>query len=343
MTGVQTCALPILLLDRQDLDVVEAIRALRVVRRPVPRPRRGQVLVRIEAAPCNPSDLLFLQGRYGVRKTLPAVPGWEGAGTVVVSGGGFLARRLVGRRVACGGQADTDGTWAEYYLAAATACVPLRRGMDAERGATLIVNPLTAIGLVDVALRARARAVVQTAAASQVGRMIQRLAPDAGLGLVNVVRRPEQVSLLLASGATHVVDSSSATFADELQAVCAELAVTVAFDAVAGEMTGRLLDAMPRGSRAVVYGALSEAACSAIDPIGLIFRDKRIDGFYLGSWVCERGLLHALRAASRAQRLVLDGGFETAIQRRVGLDDAVSGLLQYQRNMTEGKVLIRPA
>ena len=72
-------------------DVVEAIRSLRVVEQPVPEPRRGQVLVKIEAAPCNPSDLLLLQGKYGVSKSLPTVPGWEGAGQVVASGGGWLA------------------------------------------------------------------------------------------------------------------------------------------------------------------------------------------------------------------------------------------------------------
>ena len=85
-------------------DVVEAIRSLRVVEQPVPKPRPGQVLVKIEAAPCNPSDLLLLQGRYGVLKSLPTVPGWEGAGRVVASGGGWLAGWLNNKRVACGGK-----------------------------------------------------------------------------------------------------------------------------------------------------------------------------------------------------------------------------------------------
>ena len=106
-------------LTEQRADVEEAIRGLRVVEKPVPRPGRGQVLVRIEAAPCNPSDLLFLQGLYGVSKTLPTVPGREGAGTVVASGGGLLGRWLTGKRVACGEQSDADGTWAEYFVAEA--------------------------------------------------------------------------------------------------------------------------------------------------------------------------------------------------------------------------------
>jgi len=298
--------------------------------------------VRIEAAPCNPSDLLFLQGRYGVRKALPAVPGWEGAGTVVATGGGCLAHRLLGRTVACAGQTDSDGTWAEYYSVPASRCIPLRAGLDVERGATLLINPLTAIGLLDVARRSRARAVLQNAAASQVGRMVLRLAGSVGLPVVHVVRRPEQVERLRSLGATHVLDSSSSGFDERARELCAKLGVTVAFDAIAGDMTGRLLGCLPPGGRVVVYGALSEEPCSGIDPIGVVFRDQRVDGFYLGSWIRDRGRLRTLRGAARAQRLVMDGTFDTSIQRRVGLDDAVSGLLQYQERMSAGKVLIRP-
>jgi NADPH2:quinone reductase len=332
----------VLLLERHDLDLPSAIRSLRVIRRPVPRPGPGQVLVRVEAAPCNPSDLLFLQGLYGVSKPLPTAPGWEGAGTVVASGGGWLGRRLVGKRVACAGQTDGDGTWAQYYLTQARTCVPLHRDLDLERGATLIINPLTAIGLMDEARRCGARAVIQTAGASQVGRMVLRLASDASVPLVNIVRRDDQVELMRALGAEHVINSESDGFADDLRRLCRDLRVTVAFDAVAGEMTGHLLEAMPRGSTAIVYGALSEQPCGAINPIGVIFEGKRVEGFYLGSWMQRRGLISMLRLTSRAQRLVRDGGLDTQVQRHAGLDDAVDALLQYQRKMTDGKVLIHP-
>ena len=108
-------------------DIAEAIDSLKVEQRSVPALKRGQVLVRIEAAPCNPSDLLLLQGKYGSLKTLPTVPGWEGAGTVVASGGGPLAWWLMGKRVACGQQEDRDGTWAQYVVANAAECIPLKR------------------------------------------------------------------------------------------------------------------------------------------------------------------------------------------------------------------------
>ena len=141
----------VLLLERHDADLVRAIRSLRVARRSVPRPGPGQVLVRIEAAPCNPSDLLFLQGLYGVSKALPTAPGWEGAGTVVSSGSGWLGRRLVGKRVACAGQGAGDGTWAQYFVANAAECVPLKRQLPIEQAASLFINPFTAMGLLDTA------------------------------------------------------------------------------------------------------------------------------------------------------------------------------------------------
>jgi NADPH:quinone reductase-like Zn-dependent oxidoreductase len=152
-------------------ELTDAIDGLSVGELPVPMPGRGQVLVRIEAAPCNPSDLMLLLGKYGQLKTLSSVPGWEGAGTVVASGGGLLAGWLRGKRVACAVQADRHGTWAEYMVAQAMQCIPLKKDIRFEQGACLIINPLTAMGLLDTARRGGHAAAVHTAGASQLGRM----------------------------------------------------------------------------------------------------------------------------------------------------------------------------
>src|SRR3954469_18592147 len=104
----------------------DALAKLRLARVPVPVPGRGQVLVKMHAAPCNPADLLYLEDRYGIDRPLPATPGFEGSGVVVASGGGLLARWLTGKRVSCGGH-DCSGTWAEYCLVDAAACLPLAK------------------------------------------------------------------------------------------------------------------------------------------------------------------------------------------------------------------------
>ena len=323
-------------------DIAEAIDSLKVEQRSVPPLKRGQLLVRIEAAPCNPSDLLLLQGKYGSLKTLPTVPGWEGAGTVVASGGGPLAWWLMGKRVACGQQEDRDGTWAQYVVANAAECIPLKRQLCMKQAASLIINPLTAMGLLETARRGGHRAAIQTAGASQLGRMLVAMAAELNYPIINVVRREAQVELLQSIGATHVLNSSDDDFVERLGAIAAELQATTAFEAIGGEMTGTLFNVLPEGSTVFVYGALSEAACDNIDPIELIFHGKTVTGFYLGVWLKERGSLDVLRAASRAQKMLIDGRIETKVQRTVSLDEAVDGLRQYVDHMTDGKLLIMP-
>jgi NADPH:quinone reductase-like Zn-dependent oxidoreductase len=323
-------------------DINEAIRQLKVEERPVGRPRRGQVLVRIERAPCNPSDLLLLQGKYGRLKTLPTVPGWEGAGTVVASGGGLVASWLNGKRVSCGVQHDRDGTWAEYTLANAHECIPLKRDLTFDQAAGLIVNPMTAMALFETARRGRHRAAIHTAGASQLGRMLMAIAKEQGYPLINIVRRQEQLELLKSLGAEHVLDSSREEFSIELKHLATKLGATIAFEAVAGDMTGNVLNAMPARSTVYVYGALSQQAVGGIDPLGLVFHGKAVRGFFLGNWLRRANLLRILRTARRLQQMLIDGRIETIVQRHVGLDEVNAGLSDYVNNMTGGKVLIAP-
>ncbi|MCB0063336.1 MAG: zinc-binding dehydrogenase [Caldilineaceae bacterium] len=331
-----------IVIDDYQAALREAIRSLYVGERPVPKLKAHQVLVKIHAAPCNPSDLMFIAGRYGVSKPLPAVPGWEGAGTVVAAGS-LLGQWLVGRRVAVGGQdRNRDGTWADYVVASAFGCIPLRDGVDWDQGATLVINPLTAAGLLSTAKQQGHRAVVQNAAAGQVGRMVIKLAQKAGTPLVNIVRRQEQVELLQQLGAEHILNSSDPDYGDQLRDRCERLKVTAAFDAVAGPATGELFNAMARGGTVYVYGALSNKKSSDLNTGDIIFRGKRVEGFYLGAWTSGTNLLRALRAANEIQQMMAAGEFQTTVQRRASFAEAPEALLQYVDNMTEGKILFQP-
>lgn len=329
-------------LDRFIPDAHEAIRNLRIVTRPVPQPQKGEVLVKIEAAPCNPSDLMHLRGLYGFERTPPSTPGWEGAGTVVASGGGMMAKLLVGRRVACAYKSARHGTWAQYCLTDALLCAPLQRRLSTENGAMLFVNPATAYSLLAKARQEGHRAAVQTAAASQLGRMLIRLAAREKFPLVNIVRRTEQVELLKEMGAEIVLNSSSDEFEEVLARECSRLKATIAFEPVAGDMTGRILAALPPDSVVVVYGALSSEACSSINPHDLIFKNKRVEGFWLKNWIMQKSLAGKMRLLNRVQKLVAAGVLESSVRKRVKLSEVVDGLLEYQKDMTEGKVLICP-
>ncbi len=303
---------------------------------PVPRPGRGDVLVRMAAAPINPSDLGFLSASYTVQRRLPVVPGFEGSGTVVAAGPGLLPRLLVGRRVAVA--SGQGGTWAEYAVSAAMRCIPLRAKVSLEQAATLIVNPLTALAFFDLARRGRHAAIVSNAAASALGRMIVRLGRTEGIPVINIVRRPDHVALLRALGAEHVLDSSEEPFAARLRELAHALRATLFLDAVGGRHTGVLVDAAPAGSAIVAYAALAGEP-SVFNARTLIGDDKQIVGFYLGHWAARKGLWRTLRDVVRVQRLAATD-LQSAVHRRLPLSAAQEAVETYRHNMTAGKVLL---
>ena len=316
--------------------------SLRAAEVPVPRPGPGEVLVKVFASPVNPSDLMFITGNYGFKKPLPATPGFEGSGTVVEAGSGMMARFMKGRRVACAA-ADAKskgGLWAEYVVTSAQFCVPLIKKVEMEDAATMLVNPLTAWALVDAARREGHRAAVQTAAASALGKMVVRLGQKFSLPVVNVVRRAEQADLLRSMGAEHILNSSDDGFDDELRRVCHKLGASIAFEAVAGEMSGRVLRAQPQGGRMLVYGGLSLRAVE-IDPSSLIFEGKHLEGFWLSAWLRKRNMISQLRVARQVQAL-LAAELKTEIRARLPLEKAAEAVAQYAADMTAGKVLLVP-
>ncbi|MFN0147617.1 MAG: zinc-binding dehydrogenase [Dehalococcoidia bacterium] len=236
---------------------------------PTPVPAAGEVVVRVEASPINPSDLglLFagadmttaqsagtasspvvtaklsppvmaaMAGRAG--QSLPV--GNEGAGTVVSAGASPEAQALLGKTVAILGGA----MYAQYRLLKVADCLILPPGTSAAEGAACFVNPLTVIGMVETMRLEGYSALVHTAAASNLGQMLVKLCAQEGVGLVNVVRSEEQVAALKRLGATHVCNSISPSFTADLVEAIAETGAMLAFDATGGgKLAGQILAAM---------------------------------------------------------------------------------------------------
>lgn len=322
-------------------DAKGGLDALRVEERAVPKPGSGEVLVKIAASPVNPSDLMFTKGMYGITKPVPVVPGFEGSGRVVSAGGGFAAQALVGLRVAVSASIDGDGTWAEYARVPVQQCIPLLPWVGDDEAASAIVNPLTAHALVQLARKQGHEGVVQTAGASALGRMLVRLCKREGLPLVSVVRRDEQARTLRDLGATHVVDSSTDGWRETLRHMARDVKASVAFEAVAGKLTGEIAAAMPHGSTIVVYGGLSETPCS-VDPRELIFRGVHVQGFWLADWFRTAGLPAVLEGGVAVQRRIRQE-FATTVRDKVGFDRFLSSMRDYEARMSEGKILLCPA
>jgi NADPH:quinone reductase-like Zn-dependent oxidoreductase len=236
---------------------------------PVPEPGEDQVLVKVEATPINPSDLGLLLGpadmsaatatgsgdgivvtakvpqaaltMLGARLDKSMTVGNEGAGTVVKAGASPAAQALLGKTVSMVG----GSMYAQYRLLRASDCMPLPAGTTAAEGASWFVNPLTALGMTETMKREGHKALVHTAAASNLGQMLNKICLKDGIPLVNVVRSPEQASLLRRIGARHVVDSTAPTFLDDLTQALVETGATIAFDAIGGgKLASQILTAM---------------------------------------------------------------------------------------------------
>lgn len=288
-----------------ELRAYDGVSLVFVSNRPIPTPAYGEVLVRVHAAPITAADLQFMQGRYGDPRPLPVVPGLECSGVVVQSGGGLLARALLGRRVSCGAADRGDGTWAEYVCVPAWRCVPLRSFTTFEQGAPMLQTAIGAFALLEAARLRGARAVAHTAGDSPLGRMMLLLAQRRKLPMLHLVNGPQEVTALRAAGARHVVDLGAGLSALQLQALFSALGVNVVLEANAGEHTDLLLKALPRNGSIICHGARPESEC-AIDPMELIYGGKSIDGFSLMDWMRNAGFARSLQAGLQVQKIMAE-------------------------------------
>jgi NADPH:quinone reductase-like Zn-dependent oxidoreductase len=303
-----------------------------------PMLKAGEVLIRMAASPINPSDLGMLAGGYEDEKPFPFVPGIEGSGTVVAAGSGLLPRLLMGRRVACAASSKSNGTWAEYMATPATLCFPLQKRVSLEQGAMLVVNPMTALAFFDIIKRGRHAAIVNTAAASQLGRMVLRLGLKRGVPVINIVRRQEQADLLYTLGAKYVLVSTDADFNQKLHTLAHQLNATLLLDAIGGGFTQQLIDAAPDESLILLYSNLSTESAS-IKPHSLWRHNRRVEGFYLATWAAKQSIFKILKVAQEAQSLI-STDLQTIVSKRLPLSSVQEALDFYQKNMTAGKVLL---
>jgi len=324
------------------LDSYSGAEALRVEQRPVPKPGKDEVLVKVAASPINPSDLAFLGGNYGFDKSPPVVPGGEGSGTVVAVGPGAMGRYFLGKQVACLSNGERDGIWAEYTVASTKGgAFPLNESVSLEQGAMSIINPLTASAFLEITKDGGHKTIVLTAAASALGQMVNRLGQSEGVQVINVVRRNAQVDLLKALGATVVLNSRDVDFDGQLYDICHQYDAHLAFDAVAGPMTGQLLNALPKNSTITVYSCLSRKAPQThVDQI--VFQGKTITGFWLGPWLySNKNLLQILTLWRRSQKLIATD-LKSEIRAQYAFQDAKKAVQDYSSQMTGGKVLLKP-
>ena len=305
---------------------------------PVPRPEKGEVLIRMQAAPVNPSDLTLLKGGY-LEREYPFTPGLEGSGLVVESGGGMMGNIRTGKLVACTPGAGGDGTWAEYIKTSAMHTVPLPPGITPEQGSMMLVNPMTAIALMEIAKKGHHQAVVNNAAASALGKMLIRLFGESDLPLINIVRREEQAEELRSLGARYVLNSSDPSFKETLKSRAAGLQATLFLDAIGGEQTSVLMKAAPRGATLLVYARLSWEPMT-VDPGWMIVEGKIIEGFQLGRWLQAKSPVSRLRYVSQVKKKI-SGALGSTVRRIMPMEQVNEAISLYKKEMSSGKVILK--
>lgn len=323
-------------------NIIRAMRSLEVREQPTPEPTGDEVLIKVKAAPCNPSDIAFMRGGYEIRKPVPTVMGFECTGIVVAAGADPSAQAMKGFRVSCFGRANDSGTWAEYFLTTAGNCIRVLDGIPDEQAAALCINPFTAYALMELALEQEASAVIQNGASGQIGIFLRNLARLHGLNMINIVRKEEHLKMLEDEGEKHNVSLNDPEAALLLERKARELNATIAFDAVGGDVSGMILNAMPEGSELVIYGGLSGKPVGQFNALDIIFRQKTVRGFNLGDWKQRLNPEQLEAVTGRVQQLITEGYLQTRVQGSFSLDEVQQALEQYIRNMSAGKILFRP-
>lgn len=303
--------------------------------RPVRPLKDNEVRIEMHYAMINPSDLAFIQGGYGFKKKLPVVAGFEGSG-IIKEVHESVSDWEVGQKVAASADFRGDGAWATEMVTSADNCFALDENTTLEMGARLIVNPLTVEGLLEAARGHEA--VVHTAAASSLGRMLAVACKERGIGLVAVVRRAEQEKVLRDLGVETVINSSDDSYLFQFKKAVKKLQATCLLDAVAGPVAGSLWEEMPAGSELVCYGAMSEQNIP-VNPGRAIFQGKKISGFWLTSWLALASPDEKKQAAVRAQK-AMQTIYEPEEFTKISFKDLPTALEKYKSDMTAQKPLL---
>ncbi len=339
-------------------------------------PTGNQVLVQMEAAPINPSDLALLTGaadlenaEYSNGKFVASMPepffsaqkgrhgtrlpvGNEGAGTVVAAGEGEAAQALLGQRVAC----VPGAAYSQYCVADANMCLPLGE-ISSEDGASAFVNPMTALGFAETARMEGHSAIVHSAAASNLGQMLVKICQEDDIALVNIVRKAEHVELLSNLGAKYIVNSSDEDFANQLREAIDSTGAYLGFDPIGG---GKTVDSCFKAMEQVAVKKMDEYSRYGSNQEKKMYIYGRLDmgptiltpaygfGWTLSGWLLFPFLQKAgMETMGRMRQRVLNdltSTFASSYKSKVNLEEMLTkeAVMDYRLMRTGEKYLVTP-
>ncbi|WP_226389232.1 zinc-dependent alcohol dehydrogenase family protein [Penaeicola halotolerans] len=300
-----------------------------------PTPAAGEVCIKVTACNINPSDIMFVQGMYGITPKLPSSAGFEGAGIIESCGEGVSIE--IGTRVIF----TTVGAWQEYVIVPAKTVIPTPPQMTDEVACQAFVNPFTAYGMLMQADVKTGEWVMLTAGASAYGKLVIQLAKQRGIKTLCTVRRDEQVEELLALGATAVIQTEKEKLIKRALEITDGVGVNYVFDAVGGTLGAKALSCLAVNGKMLVFGLLSLESIPLNSGL-LIFKNLKVEGFWLTTW---------LESLSKEQKQVVFrdvlGGLATQSMKvdvadKFRLDQIKEAIRAYEKPGRTGKIILIP-
>jgi NADPH:quinone reductase-like Zn-dependent oxidoreductase len=298
----------------------------------IPQPKAHEVLIRVKARNINPSDIMFVRGMYGITPKLPSSAGFEASG--VVEKGDEAGKVAVGTRV----MFTAIGTWKEYVCVPAAMVIPIPAQMSDEIACQAFVNPMTAYGMIEEAGLQAGQWLLLTAGASAFGKFAIQMAKAKGIRVAATVRHESQKQLLIDLGAELVINTSTEKLAKVIFEKT-EVGVDVVFDAVGGDLGVKALSCLKQKGRMLVFGALALENLSINSGL-LIFKNLRIEGFWLSTWIEELSAEQRMKAFQRVFGLLMQDNSKVDVAATYPLSEFKAALDAYEKAGRNGKILL---
>ena len=303
------------------------------------RARSGPGAGQDDRQPGQPVGLLYVRGRYSIIPNLPASPGFEGVGVVDAAGSGLYGKSLVGRRVAVIN--GDGGNWAEQVVIPAFQAIPVPGRLPDEQVASFFVNPATVLAMVRHELKVpKGGWLLQSAANSELGKMIIRLGQHDGFKTVNVVRRPEAAEELKALGADAVIVTTDGPIPDQVRQVTGTDDVRFALDPVGGDIGTGVFESLAGSGTLLAYGSLTGEPIRVNTRL-MISGRRVLRGFWLGHFMRSRSKVAALPLFFQVGRLIRSGVLSTSIGPSFSLDQLNEATRAAEQSGRTGKILLR--
>jgi NADPH:quinone reductase-like Zn-dependent oxidoreductase len=308
----------------------EDVLQLEQAERPIPLP--GEALIHIKARNINPSDLMFIQGLYGIQAQLPSSAGFEAMGEIEeIEDGQMYAK---GTRV----MFTAPGTWKEYICLPVHHLIPVPNNMSDEMACQAFVNPITSIGMLESSGLISGQTLLITAAGSAWGKMVIQFAAQKGIQVIGTIRNEEQKVALIKLGAQLIINTDTENIYQALKKNGIK-GVDAIFDAVGGNLGAEVLNCLNKGATMWVFGLLS------LEPIPLnsgilIFKDLQIKGWWLSTWWENLSKEKRMKAIQELFQLLGTDQIRMDIEAKFPLDQFKEALEAYQRKGRTGKIVI---